>query len=166
MQQQMVVALLVAACMATDALYVNDAEDLQEQLFADARCVRVNNSMNVCKNIFKVMRLPNLLGDSSWSNIQKMQNYWRNMNFSCHPLAKTFVCSFYTSPCDPKRPSRKIVPCKASCEQVRAACEPFLSRFNTSWPEDLDCANLNDDITCLSLIAPETAALPAKGKSF
>jgi len=33
-----------------------------------------------------------------------------------------------------------IPPCRAVCERARSGCEPVMSRYNVSWPRELECA--------------------------
>ncbi len=92
---------------------------------------------------YNMTRMPNLLYHSTQRNaILVIEQYQALVDTNCSDSLLFFLCAMFAPMCPMGFNQDIIPPCRADCEKARDGCEPILTRYNLSWPEDLRCQQL------------------------
>nr|XP_057930006.1 secreted frizzled-related protein 2 [Doryrhamphus excisus] len=119
----------------------------QQDLFPRKRnCKAIPANLLLCRGIeYADMRLPNLLGHETMSEVLQQATSWIPLvQKQCHPDTRKFLCSLFAPVCldDLDEPIR---PCRSLCEGVKRGCAPVMSAFGFPWPKMLDCDRFPPD---------------------
>lgn len=117
-------------------------------------CKDIPSNMSLCNNInYKQMKVPNLLGHETLSEIEYQSSVWTPLvNIQCHPDTQLFLCSLFAPICL----EHQIKPCRSLCESVRDSCEDKMKIHSYSWPSMFDCSQFPEDN---GLCIPSTVSL-------
>lgn len=113
-------------------------------------CVDIPQTMRLCQGIgYRQMRLPNLLGHDTVSEVVLQAKYWvALLNLECQPDTQLFLCSLFSPVCL----DRPIYPCRGLCEAVRAGCESRMNEYGYPWPDMVRCDKFPvDNDMCISV---------------
>ena len=84
------------------------------------------------------------------------------LSSNCSDMLEIFLCTSHYPVC--VNGSEQIYPCKYVCEQVQQSCEPFLLKYNMSWPEFFNCSNFpnKSESACIdsTFVAPTPSTSP------
>lgn len=118
-------------------------------------CQTIPANMSLCRDIgYSQMRLPNLLGHETMTEVLEQGRYWVPLlNQRCHPDAQLLLCSLFTPLCL----DRDIPPCRSLCTAVRDKCSSRMLQFGFSWPPMLNCSKYPvDNDLCVKQQADQT----------
>ncbi|CAM1329021.1 SFRP5 (predicted), partial [Pycnogonum litorale] len=113
-------------------------------------CVNIPETMRLCHGIgYNQMRLPNLLGHDTISEVVIQAKYWvALLNLKCHPDTQLFLCSLFSPVCL----DRPIYPCRSLCDAVRNGCESRMNGYGYPWPDMVRCDKFPlDNDMCISV---------------
>ncbi|XP_014668494.1 PREDICTED: secreted frizzled-related protein 3-like [Priapulus caudatus] len=121
----------------------------------------------MCRSMpYNMTRMPNLLHHSTQENaILAIDRFYMLVQTKCSEHLLFFLCAIYAPICTLE--FQAVPPCRGVCESARAGCEPLLTRYGLTWPENLDCDLLElpqyDRGVC---IAPEAIVSNIPASSF
>lgn len=108
-----------------------------------AKCVDIPQLMGLCRGIgYLKMRLPNLLGHETLSEVQREAASWTPLLATrCSNNTKLFLCSLFSPVCL----DQPIWPCRSLCLEVKRGCEAPMASHGYPWPDMLACEKLPSD---------------------
>lgn len=108
-----------------------------------AKCVDIPQVMGLCRGIgYLKMRLPNLLGHETLSEVQREAASWTPLLATrCSNNTQLFLCSLFSPVCL----DQPIWPCRSLCLEVKRGCEAPMASVGYPWPDMLDCEKLPSD---------------------
>ena len=101
------------------------------------RCEEI--TIDYCKGVaYNETILPNIRNHySQIEAAEELEQYKHLMTFGCHPSLNIFLCTIFVPVCTNIR--KLIPPCRPLCFEVQADCEPFMKKFEYSWPSIFKC---------------------------
>ena len=78
-----------------------------------------------------------------------LQQFLPIINSGCSPVMRPFLCSVFLPKCSES--ANRTIPCKELCEAAMDGCTNEIKSLSIPWPKELECDNLPQNNTCLSI---------------
>ena len=108
---------------------------------SNSKCEPLNTDvLHMCKDIaYNETRYPNFMKQKSQQEAAADTAFYLPLiRINCSPVLKLFLCTLYAPPCVANY-TLTLKPCREMCEKAKLGCEDYMTKFQFSWPEYIDC---------------------------